>query len=277
MEEELRNSALRPASAETGQVAEVPQQGRTRQDSYYADRRRKQQLDQARERISHLEQQLSQMGRGTEADRAGSQSAREQAQAEARADNTDLQAVESENKTESRTDILTDGVPDSRQIGELTPAENQADALRRLVADGSYRDNPQFLKAEMRAMLQDISRAQGLADAINHQQIRRQMDEDLRRIQQLDPAVLSLDDLPDCYTALRFNSAAPLTARQAYLATGRIQAVLEAKPQSTGSMTGGGRVEREYYTADELDRLTSKDLSNPAVMEKAMKSLSRLG
>lgn len=247
MEEEILNSAQTDTSAEMEQVAEAPRQGegRTEQDAYYADRRRKQQLDRARDRISRLERQVARL--------TGS---------------TDVQA---EGQAE-------DGA-EPQHSEETLPAEVElsTENLKRLVAGGNFEDNPAFLRAELQAVMQDMARQQGYAQEAERQQVQRQMAEDLKRIQQIDPGVLSLEDLPDTYMALRFNSTAPLTARQAYLATGRIQAVMEAKPQSTGSMTGGGKVEREYYTADELDRLTAKDLNNPAVMEKAMKSLSRLG
>jgi hypothetical protein len=35
--------------------------------------------------------------------------------------------------------------------------------------------------------------------------------------------------------------------------------------------------EREFFTSEELDQLTPKQLDDPNIFEKAMRSLSRLG
>lgn len=49
-----------------------------------------------------------------------------------------------------------------------------------------------------------------------------------------------------------------------------------AKPKSTGGVTQTVSNRKDYYTSDELDRLTAKDLDNPKVMARALKSLSRI-
>jgi hypothetical protein len=47
---------------------------------------------------------------------------------------------------------------------------------------------------------------------------------------------------------------------------------------SPGSVTGNGAgSEKEFFTSEELDRLSQKDLKNPAIFDKAMKSLKKIG
>ena len=47
---------------------------------------------------------------------------------------------------------------------------------------------------------------------------------------------------------------------------------------SPGSVTGhGAGAEKEFFTSEELDRLSQKDLENPAIFDKAMKSLKKIG
>ena len=105
----------------------------------------------------------------------------------------------------------------------------------------------------------------------------RLMAEDLKEIQSVDATVTSLDDLPPAFLALRFNSTAPLTAKQAFLAVKNIEAQLKPqKPASAGSIASAGTPERDFYTADELDSLTPAMLENPKVMEKALRSMARL-
>lgn len=52
----------------------------------------------------------------------------------------------------------------------------------------------------------------------------------------------------------------------------------ENSSASVGSVTGtGATIEREFFNNDELDKLSAKDLEDPSILKKALKSLSRLG
>ena len=56
------------------------------------------------------------------------------------------------------------------------------------------------------------------------------------------------------------------------------KANLENSEASPGGVSGKGTaIEQEFFTNEELDKLTDKDLDNPNIYEKAMRSLSRLG
>ena len=98
--------------------------------------------------------------------------------------------------------------------------------------------------------------------------------EDLRQIQAVDSSVKSVDELGDNYFKLR---AAGIDAMTAYRAIKGASAPTTPKPADIGPISDGGSAEDEYYTSEQLDRLTDKDLDNPKIFKKAMASLSRLG
>lgn len=98
--------------------------------------------------------------------------------------------------------------------------------------------------------------------------------EDLRQIQTIDNSVKSVDELGDTYFKLR---AAGIDATTAYLAVKGANVPTKPKPADIGPISDGGNVEDEFFTSEQLDRLTKKDLENPKIYDKAMASLSRLG
>ena len=84
----------------------------------------------------------------------------------------------------------------------------------------------------------------------------------------------SIDDLGDQFAALRANGVDAVTAyaamQQAKQATAKpVPPVMGAVNQTPA--------EKDFYTSDELDRLTDKDLDDPGIFAKAMRSMTRLG
>lgn len=227
-----------------------------------------------------------------------------------RALNEDAQSVESAEVAEPQTEEAGNQATrntterdsfyaDQRRKQELEAAraENralQAQLQRAQQAFGNYWDGNSLDELTDRALAQ----AQGVdVDTIRRQrtelynqaameaeleeyrqrEIDRQMDADLKAIQSVDPTVTSLNDLSETFLRMRFNSVQPMDAKSRFLRAKQIEARQKTpKPASTGSMTSTGVVEREFFTSQELDRLTSKDLDDPKVMEKAMRSLARL-
>ena len=136
------------------------------------------------------------------------------------------------------------------EAGKASPAESEADSR--------------------------ISQLESQLQIYRDRENQRMLEDDLRAVQSVDPTVTSLDDLPDVYTALRFNKAMPLGAREAFVAARAIlQQTKQPKPASAGSISGSGG-EREFYTSEELDSLTSKMLDDSKIMEKALRSMARL-
>lgn len=97
------------------------------------------------------------------------------------------------------------------------------------------------------------------------------MEQDLRKIQEIDPDIKSLDQLGDDF----FNFiGAGLSGEDAYFA-------LKAKEQKTafGAAPSPGKankaaVQRDYYTSEELDAMTPDEIL--ANMDKVNRSLERL-
>ncbi len=125
-------------------------------------------------------------------------------------------------------------------------------------------------RAKAQAAVENDPRYQALVE----QNIEYAKAEDLRQIQTLDPSVKSVDDLGDDYFKLR---AAGIDAKKAFLVVKNSDAPTTPKPANIGPVNDSGNVESEFYTSEQLDRLTSKDLDNPKILKKAMASLTRLG
>ena len=196
----------------------------TEKDSYYADQRRKQELDEARAQNRALQAQLR------------------RAQ-EAFGNYWDGNSI----------DELTDRALAQAKGVDVETIRRQRDEL--------------YNQAAMEAELEEY----------RQREIDRQMDEDLRAIQSVDPTVTSLNDLSETFLRMRFNPVSPMDAKSRFLRARQIESRQKTpKPASTGSMTSTGKVENEFFTSQELDKLTSKDLDDPKIMEKAMRSLARL-
>lgn len=101
----------------------------------------------------------------------------------------------------------------------------------------------------------------------------RLMRDGLRDIQAIDPNVKSLDDLGENFA--KFISAG-LTSTEAYWASKAQQMKEKVLAPSAIGRVSETKAERDFYTSEELDRLTSEDLKDDAVFEKAMRSLERL-
>ena len=84
----------------------------------------------------------------------------------------------------------------------------------------------------------------------------------------------SIDELGVQFAALRANGVDAVTA---YAAMQQVkQATAKPVPPVMGAVNQT-QAEKEFYTSDELDRLTDKDLDDPGIFAKAMRSMTRLG
>lgn len=89
-----------------------------------------------------------------------------------------------------------------------------------------------------------------------------------------DAEINNIADLGEEFIRLR---AAGVNAVVAYNAVRQAEdAGKKAKPVSTESARSSSTGEKEYYSSSELDRLSNRDLDDPKILEKALKSLSRL-
>ena len=212
-------------SEQVEQAAQTqPEAVKTEKDAFYADQRRKQELEQRRAENARLQQQ-----------------------------------IEAVQKTLGN---FFDG-------GTLEEQLDYARAQAQGIDVAQYR--------EQRRVQEEAQAVQNELQMYRDREIDRMMAEDLKAVQAIDPTVTSLNDLPQTFLALRFNKAAPMGAKEAFIATRAIETqTKQPKPASVGSVTGTGNRESEFYTSEELDALTPKMLDDPKVMEKAMRSMARL-
>lgn len=197
---------------------------KTEKDSFYADMRRKQELETTREKYAQLEKQLE-------------------------AANNALGAFFEGNTLQERMDNAN--------------AQALGVDVSKIVADREAREKISSLEQQL--------------EQYRAKDITKQMSDDLAEIKAIDPSITSLEDLPQSFIALRFNSVAPMSAKEAFIAVREIEKqTKQPKPPSMGSMTGTGSHEAEFFTNEELNKLTKAQLSDPKIMEKAKKSMARL-
>lgn len=186
----------------------------------------------------------------------------------------------------------TQSKADNRAAASMRRAKEAAEAQNKLLRDGlaklgfSGEDPQDILDAvnaktnnttveEIRRQRDETSKAvenDPRFKAMEELVIEARLAEDIKSIQEIDPSVKSVDDLDTRFFTLRKNG---IDAKTAYLAI-KGSNLPSPKPTDIGSVGNAAGTDDGYYTATQLDKLTSKDLEDPKVYAKAMKSLKRL-
>ena len=196
------------------------------------------------------------------------------------ADSGQADGADSLSKMETAAENTATETDGENTAGLQTETEQTAPVQMGEEADYSLRDDFYTAPQEVQPAGEDwrLSFAQYQLEMYQNREIDKMMADDLAAVQALDPSVTALSDLPDSFFALRFNSLSPMSAARAYTAAKAVeQAAVPPKPASAGPIEGESGGESEYFTADELDRLTPKMLDNPKIMEKALRSMTKLG
>lgn len=103
-------------------------------------------------------------------------------------------------------------------------------------------------------------------------QVKSAMERDLTAIRKIDKTVKKLDDLGPEFASL-VNSG--VDAQTAYFAIkAKEQANSKPKPKDIGAI-GSGTKEKDYYTPDEVDRLTDEEMNDPKIRAKVRKSMTK--
>lgn len=84
----------------------------------------------------------------------------------------------------------------------------------------------------------------------------------------------SIDELGGQFAALRANGVDAVTA---YAAMQQAKQATEKPVPPVMGAVNQTKTEKEFYTSEELDRLTDKDLDDPSIFARAMRSMTRLG
>lgn len=134
--------------------------------------------------------------------------------------------------------------------------------------------NPDEVRAEFERT-QEAERLKSENEELQEQilniQLEKRMADDLRTIQGIDPTVKSLEDLGESY--LHYISAG-LDATDAYYASLLKDQKEKVYPPDAIGKIADTKIDRDYYTSEELDNLTDAELD--ANWEKVMRSMKRL-
>ena len=122
---------------------------------------------------------------------------------------------------------------------------------------------------------QDYERAirenEELRDRMLEMEIDKRMEEGLREVREIDPNVKSLDELGESFIHM---IAAGLNTKEAYYATLAMNNNEKVYAPDPIGRVSDNRVERDYYTSEELDNLTDEELD--ANWDKVMRSMDLL-
>jgi len=119
----------------------------------------------------------------------------------------------------------------------------------------------------------DIQKLRNENAAFRQREAKRVFDEDLKTVQKLDPNVKNLNELGRDFFALRAQGVSTEVAFNAIKGVRDAQKV--TPPPAIGKVNAKTKVERDFFTSDELDKLNS-ELDDPKVLEKAIRSMTKL-
>ena len=103
----------------------------------------------------------------------------------------------------------------------------------------------------------------------------QQKERDLAELKSKFPTdkIEKMEDLGEQYAKLRLAGVDNAVAYAAIRATK--QADTKPTPPDTGAVGMAETTERDYYTPEEVDKLTPKQLDDPKIMDKVMKSMTK--
>ena len=191
--------------------------------------------------------------------------------------NDTQQAVVEPAQVSTDTGAVGTGTPEAAEKAETTvrrqsAAENSGFKKLR-IENESYKKEIAELKQKLSG-LSELESVKAQNDKYLDIIIKDKMARDLELIQKADPGVTDLASLGEQFIKL---VECGVDASVAYNAVKKAKdGNLQPKPPGLGAIGRSEHPRSQYYTSKELDRLTAKDLEDPAVYKKAMESLKRL-
>ena len=104
----------------------------------------------------------------------------------------------------------------------------------------------------------------------------RILDDDLKKVQSIDPSIKSLDDLGEDFAKMRMSGVSTDVAYHAVKSS--LEANKKTPPPEMGKVNATQKADKTYYTQDEVDAMIAsndKALDNPGVLEKIRKSMTK--
>lgn len=153
-------------------------------------------------------------------------------------------------------------------------AEAEPTARRQSAAENSGFRKMRLEIESLRKQLSEREDERVKSDAYLDALVRDRMQRDLEAVREIDPGVRRLTDPGEDFIRL---IECGVDAKVAFSA---VRAAKEAgssrKPPETGAVGVRPDATGEFFSSRELDRLTSRDLDDPAIFKKAMRSLKKL-
>ena len=163
--------------------------------------------------------------------------------------------------SEDADDLRREMIAQREGVGaDIIKAREESEQRR--LAD-AVKNSPDFLRQQ-----RELEYYRGIA-------AKHQRETDLAELKSKFPAdgIESTESLGVQYAKLRLAGVDNLTAYAAVRATK--QADTKPTPPDTGAVGNGGTPERDYYTPEEVDKLTPKQLDDPKILDKVMKSMTK--
>jgi hypothetical protein len=104
----------------------------------------------------------------------------------------------------------------------------------------------------------------------------RILDDDLKRVQSIDPSIKSLDDLGADFAKMRMSGVSTDVAYHAVKSS--LEANKKTPPPEMGKVNATQKADKTYYTSAEVDAMIAsndKALDDPSVLEKIRKSMTK--
>lgn len=122
-------------------------------------------------------------------------------------------------------------------------------------------------------MQSEEAKRQAELEYYRNKEIERIMQDDLKRIQSIDPTIKSLEELGNDYFKLIESG---LDAEIAFNAVqAKKQRETKIAPTEIGKVNAQSKTEKEYYSPAEVDKLTEKELSDPKIWERVRNSMTK--
>lgn len=178
---------------------------------------------------------------------------------------------------------------------EAEAYKKQAERMAQAVSKFGYQGNPDDIADQIEAAATGKPLSQVRAERIQREQqmtaaqqavverdlykqqllefqVKTAMEKDLAAIRKIDKSIKSLDDLGSEFATL---VSSGVDAETAYFAVkAKEQATTKPKPKDIGAI-GSGTKEKDYYTPDEVDKLTDAELDDPKIRAKVRKSMTK--
>jgi hypothetical protein len=158
---------------------------------------------------------------------------------------------------------------ENMDIDDIDAIAEQAGITREEVMEAIQREE-EAAEAELESKQKDHQIAQ-LQEELEGIYIEREIERDLATLQKLDPSIKTVDDLDDKFLDY---VGAGLSAEDAYYAVkGRELSTRSTPPAAPGRISDTAPPEKDYFTEDEVNAMTSEEKYQNA--EKIMASLPK--